>query len=181
MRVIGIDPGPEESGYVIWDGERILEFGNARNEVLAVALDNLTYPFPPDGDRLFINEPEECAIEQIRGFGVMASDKLFDTCMWTGRFLHAFGQHRTHWVPRKTAAAHICGVGGISKDQFVREALIARFGGKELAVGIKKQPGPLYGISGHLWAALAVAITYYDQATSAQVPSGSDPLKPATA
>jgi len=103
-----------------------------------------------------------CAIEQIRGFGVLASDKLFDTCHWTGRFLQQFGDHRTFMIPRKVAAAHVCGHGGISKDSFVREALIARFGGKDTAIGSKRSPGPLYGISGHLWPALAVAITYWE-------------------
>ncbi len=175
MVILGIDPGPEESGYVIWDGTRILEFGNADNTKLALALSDTTYPFPPEGKRFFVNEPEECAIEQIRGFGVMASDKLFDTCMWTGRFMQAFGQHRTHWLPRKKVAAHICGVGGISKDQFVREAILSRFGGKDVAVGKKANPGPLYGISGHLWAALAVAITFYDQnATASALPASPE-------
>jgi len=65
-------------------------------------------------------------------------------------------------LPRKDAAAHVCGQGGISKDQFVREAIIARFGGKEKAIGSRKEPGVLYGISGHCWAALAVALTWMD-------------------
>jgi hypothetical protein len=153
--VLGIDPGPTESAWVLWDGKRIIQSGNSDNEVLVVRLTANGYCWDV--------QPEVCAIEQIRGFGVMASDKLFDTCMWTGRFLQAFGEQRTHWVPRKVAAAHICGVGGISKDQFVREALIARFGGKETAIGNKRNPGPLYGISGHLWAALAVALTWMDK------------------
>ena len=44
----------------------------------------------------------------------------------------------------------------------IRQALIDRFGGKEKAIGLKKTPGPLYGISSHAWAALALAITYSD-------------------
>jgi hypothetical protein len=40
-----------------------------------------------------------------------------------------------------------------AKDANIRQALIDKLG----AVGTKKAPGPLYGISGHLWAALAVA------------------------
>jgi hypothetical protein len=123
MIVIAIDPGPTESACVLWDGSRIVDHANPGNRELVTLLEN------PDG--CF----DHCAIEQIRGFGVMASDALFDTCMWTGRFLQAFGEHRTTWIPRKVAAAHVCGTGGISKDQFVREALIARFGGKETAIG----------------------------------------------
>jgi hypothetical protein len=156
MIVIGIDPGPEESGYVLWDGAHILEFGNTDNHALLEALEDPVRNFQ-------VMPPEHCAIEQIRGFGVMASDKLFDTCAWSGRFLQAFGESRTTWIPRKEAAAHICGQGGISKDKFVREALLARFGGSEKAIGNKKNKGPLHGISGHLWAALAVAITFFDR------------------
>jgi hypothetical protein len=107
---------------------------------------------------------DEIAIEQIRGFGVMASDKLFDTCMWSGRFLQAFGESVTHWVPRKEVAKHLCQSFG-SNDKYVREAIISRFGG-EGAIGKKAQPGPLYGISSHLWAALAVALTCYDRRTA---------------
>ena len=149
MTVIGIDPGPIESAYVMWDGSAVLDKGDVDNDVFRRLLQKDEWT-------------DHCAIEQIRGFGVMASDALFDTCWWTGRFFDAFGEHRTTMVPRKEAAKHICGVGGISKDQFVREAIIARFGGKERAIGSKKSPGPLYGISGHKWAALAVALTWHD-------------------
>jgi len=156
--VIGVDPGPESSAYVIWDGERIIGKDNRENKEL------LSYfaKWDEQTSSGHYTRGAVLAIEQIRGFGVMASDGLFDTCWWTGRFFQAFGEHRTYMVPRKKAAAHICGVGGISKDQFVREALIARFGGKDVAVGKKSAPGPLYGISGHLWPALAVALTYWD-------------------
>lgn len=153
MRVIGIDPGPTDSAFVEWDGKRILRFGNRDNHVLLDML--ITMRSKPQELDLHV------VVEQIRGFGVMASDALFDTCCWSGRFLQAFGEDRTHWVPRKEAAKHICGVGGISKDSFVREAIIARFGGPA-AIGKKASPGLLYGISGHLWPALAVSLTWHD-------------------
>jgi hypothetical protein len=41
-----------------------------------------------------------------------------------------------------------------AKDANIRQALIDRFG----AVGTKKMPGPLFGVSSHYWAALAVAV-----------------------
>lgn len=154
--VLGIDPGPEESAYVLWDGERILELGNAPNRDLLCSLEDPARSFN-------IVPPSVCAIEQVRGFGIMASDGLFDTCCWSGRFLQAFGEHRTAWVPRKQVSKHICGTAGISHDKFIREALITRFGGKDIALGKKAAPGVLYGVAGHLWAALAVAITWWDQ------------------
>lgn len=163
MIVCGIDPGPIESAYVLWDGERIRKFGNIKNADLLSAMRTRA-----GREGIFgildgiAGGIDILAIEQIRGFGVMASDALFDTCCFSGMLCEAFGEHRTAWIPRKKAAAHICGVGGISKDQFVREALIARFGGKDKAIGKKSNPGPLYGITGHLLPALAVALTYFD-------------------
>jgi hypothetical protein len=41
-----------------------------------------------------------------------------------------------------------------AKDANVRQALIDRFG----PVGTKKQPGKLYGVATHYWAALGVAV-----------------------
>ena len=155
MTVIGIDPGPESSAYVIWDGERIIEHGDAPNQDLLAALEDPVRSFD-------VIPPSHCAIEQMRGFGIMASDGMFDTCAWSGRFLQAFGEERTTWMPRKAVAKHVCGSSGISHDKFIREALLTRFGGKD-AIGSKKAPGPLYGIAGHKWAALAVAVTWLDQ------------------
>ena len=49
-----------------------------------------------------------------------------------------------------------------AKDANVRQAILDRFGGKAAAIGRKRQPGPLYGIAGDLWAALAVGITWWE-------------------
>lgn len=56
--------------------------------------------------------------------------------------------------PRKVAMEKLCGVTNTT-DKFIRMALIDRYG----EPGTKKAPGPLFGISGHLWSALAVAVT----------------------
>ena len=145
--VAGIDPGPEESAYVYWDGEKILMHGNMKNE-------HLLYVIPTEQWK----QPNFIAIEQIRGFGIPAGNKLFDTCFWTGRFVQAFGEEIARLVERKLVIAHLCGTGRVGKDQFVREALIDRIG----QPGTKKAPGPTYGITGHEWAALAVAVTFLD-------------------
>lgn len=49
-----------------------------------------------------------------------------------------------------------------AKDSNIWQALLDRFGGKSAAVGLKKTPGPLYGITSHARAALALAITDHD-------------------
>ena len=54
-----------------------------------------------------------------------------------------------------------------AKDANIRQALLDRFpatgGGKTPQIGTKAQPGPLYGIKSHLWAALGVAVTFADK------------------
>ncbi len=149
IRVLAIDPGPTESACVVWDGYKILFAGDLENCDL---ISRLSY------GRLFDADFDHLAIELVRGFGIMASDGLFDTCIVTGRFLQAFGESRTTLIGRKEVAKHICGTSGISHDKFIREALITRFG----APGTKNAPGLLYGITSHRWAALALALTWWE-------------------
>jgi hypothetical protein len=50
-------------------------------------------------------------------------------------------------------------------------ALIDRFGGSERAKGTKKAPGPLLAIKSHEWAALALAVTWWDLHMNGDAPS----------
>ena len=153
MIYIGIDPGPEESAVVVWDGESIVGYAEYPNPVLAATI------LINWGDDLKAPAPGKVAIEQIRGFGVPASNKLFDTCYWTGRFVERLGEENCILLPRKEVRKHF----GAHNDTFVREALIERLG----EPGTKKAPGPTYGMAGHLWAALAVSIAAYDVGSAA--------------
>jgi len=56
---------------------------------------------------------------------------------------------------------HLCGQAR-AKDANIRQALIDRFGGAA-AIGRKAAPGPLYGISGDVWQALGLAVTWWDR------------------
>jgi hypothetical protein len=55
-------------------------------------------------------------------------------------------------VYRNAVKLHICGTPR-AKDPNIRQALIDKYG----APGTKKNPGPTYGVSSHLWSALAIA------------------------
>ncbi len=66
-------------------------------------------------------------------------------------------------MPRREVKLHLCGTAR-AKDNNIRAALLDRFGGsRSVAVGTAKHPGPLYGIRSHEWAALALAVTFWDQ------------------
>lgn len=146
--VIAIDPGPTESAYLLWRGEKPVDFRNLPNAKLLEFL----YCWRTEANAL--------AIEMIGhyGSGMAVGKEVFDTCVWIGRFMQVFGEDRTHLLLRATIKAHICG-SAKAKDPNVRQALIDRFGGK---AAIKKG-GSLYKVSSHCWSALAVAITFAEQ------------------
>ena len=147
MRVIGIDPGPRESAYVLWTGDVIIQSGNVENGLLLSEFRHRV-------------QADFCAIEQIRGFGVPAGNDLFDCCWWSGRFFEAWGPG-AFMLPRKTVLDHLGYGGAGNKDAAVRAALISRFGDP----GKKASPGVMYGVTGHLLAAMAVAVCFHDRQT----------------
>lgn len=149
MTVLAIDPGTTESAFIVWDGERVGEMGIVPNEelrdmlVCAAGIGN-------------------CAIEMVEhyGTGMPAGREVFETCVWIGRFWEAFAgvNNVVTLLPRRKVKMHLCG-SMRAKDANVRQALIDRFG----PPGTKKKPGRLYGVKSHLWAALAVAVTWMDE------------------
>jgi hypothetical protein len=140
---VGIDPGPRESAYVVWDGHRVIRSGDLRNGELAEYLDSAS-------------EGVTVACEWIESFGMSVGREVFETVFAIG----TFSQHAVlRLVPRRDVKLHLC-ASPRAKDGNIRQALIDRFG----AVGTKKNPGPLLGIAGHRWAALAVAVTAHDLA-----------------
>lgn len=165
MILLAIDPGTAQSAYVVYDGERVLDFGILPNQQLLVRIRALHYE-PHDLSDLFNAKPEECLIEMIGhyGTGMSVGKEVFDTCLWIGRYLEAWYESmrcEANTCLRKTIATQICGTAR-AKDKNIRQALIDRFGGST-AIGRKATPGPLYGISADAWQALAVAVTYFEK------------------
>lgn len=142
---VGIDPGPRESAYVAWDGSRVINSGDLPNGELAEYLDSA-------GDGVTV------ACEWIESFGMAVGREVFETVFAIG----TFSQHALlRLVPRRDVKLHLC-QSPRAKDGNIRQALIDRFG----AVGTKKNQGHLFGIAGHRWAALAVAVTAHDLAAT---------------
>lgn len=151
MTLIAIDPGPTESAYVVYDGQRVILHNHIDNEAMR--------RFVPSVD------VDALAIEGIACYGMPVGRETFDACIWIGRFIETWvSNYCLPWelVYRSEVKSHLCR-SMKAKDANVRQALLDRFGpGKKLAQGTKAKPGPLYGISEHKWAALAVAVTYHD-------------------
>ena len=146
MRVLAIDPGPKESGFVIYDKNgdegKILESGVMETRNL------LELVHSPLGVHVV-------AIEMIASYGMAVGKDVFETCVWIGRIQQASPRpEKVALVYRKDVEMFLCG-SAKAKDANIRQALIDRVGPQ----GTKKSPGPTYGVKSHAWAALAVAVT----------------------
>ena len=159
MTILAIDPGNEQSAFVIYDpdtgaihGKGIHANGSLRKEILTHFVKSST------------SEPRHLAIEMVACYGMAVGVTIFDTAFWVGRFVEAWestGEDHTI-IYRKDVKMHLCN-SMRAKDSNIRQALIDRFGpGKDKAIGKKATPGPLYGFKKDLWAALAVAVTFAD-------------------
>lgn len=162
MTVLGIDPGPVNSAWVIWDGAAVTAHSKDANVDLLLDL--------RDQLRLV----DHLVIEQIASYGMAVGAEVFETCFWAGRFFEAgwATAARLDVMPRRDVKLHLCGQAR-AKDANIRQALIDRFGGKDKAIGKKAAQGPLYGLRADEWQALALAVTFHDQrASEAQKAAG---------
>lgn len=152
--LIAIDPGPTESAYVFWDGERISQHGKIANEELLERLAKLDFfkCCPRDERR------HPLYIEMIASYGMAVGKEVFETCVWIGRFLEAYGGAQL--VYRKEVKLHLCGTNR-AKDSNIIQALKDRFGDK----GTKKDPGLTYGLKADVWQAFALAVYAADKAS----------------
>lgn len=159
MRILAIDPGSTESAYVIYEEGMVHSFAKVENKVLVAMI-------------VIIGQAPVMAIEMPACYGMAVGKSIFETCRWVGIFQYAFGLERTYLVYRKSrniedgidsVTMHLC-KNTRAKDSNVRQAIIDRYpatgGGKCPQIGVKKNPGPLFGVSADVWAALAVAITF---------------------
>lgn len=167
MLVLGVDPGTTHSALVIYDPDisQVLVSQHTTNEELVESLKGLDFVFWWDPEIRPNPKRREgtLVLESVESFGMPVGRTTFETVFWSGRFFQAWGPGVSRRVTRREVKLHLCGQAR-AKDANIRQALIDRFGpGKEQAVGTKKAPGPLYGVKGHQWQALAVAVTWADQ------------------
>jgi len=144
VTVIGIDPGAKQSSLVVWDSvAKVITYKGI--------LDNDHVPF------CVRSAPSKSivAIEQLRGYGLRVGNDTFDSIWWSGVFAEAAKSAGMpfYMLPRADICNHLtdnpkCG------DKGIRDALIDRYGEQ----GSRKEPGRLYGIKSHMWAALAAAV-----------------------
>ena len=150
MIVIGVDPGTTETALVEFTGLSVVFADISPNESVVRRLRDWQAVRPV------------LVIEEFESYGMAVGREVFRTIRWAGNFEALWYPGRVEFLPRRIIKQHICHTARAT-DANIRTELIDRFGGPEKAIGKKKEPGPLYGIKSHAWAALAVAVTWYDQ------------------
>lgn len=147
--MLAIDPGTIQSAWVLYRDGDVIDAGITENGEFITRLHE------------FFGHSEDMAVEMIASYGMPVGREVFETCLWIGRFIEHWlslgGSHTL--IYRKDVKMHLC-QSMKAKDANIRQALIDLFGpGKELAIGKKASPGPLYGFKADMWAALGVAVT----------------------
>lgn len=153
--ILGVDPGTRESAVVVYNEEqRVPVFArHFSNETM------LDYLLGWKGDPK--QRHPTLVIEGMTNRGQRAGFDVFMTCEWIGRFGQAYGEY--HKLTTQDIRLHLAGKRN-ADNAALRAILIDRFGpGKDRAIGLKKSPGPLYGIKSHMWSALAVCVVWAEQ------------------
>lgn len=148
--ILAIDPGTTKSGWVKMCAGTVMSSGVLENRLML--------------ERIRIEPAAELAIEMIQSYGMSVGKEVFETCVWIGRFIEAWHDpEAVALVYRKDVKLHLCGTTK-AKDANIRQAIIdlypATGGGKVPQIGVKSNPGPLYGVSSHAWPAIGVALTF---------------------
>lgn len=160
MLIFAVDPGTIQSALVVYDSSGFLvDHMTAMNGEVLTKLRGA-----PVFDAALV-------CEQIESMGMAVGQETFTTVWWAGRFYEAWPNGNRYQLPRRPIKLHLCN-SMRATDANVRAALINRFGGSS-AIGKKATPGPLYGLKGHEFAALAVAVTWLETRAQGVVSRGA--------
>jgi Holliday junction resolvasome RuvABC endonuclease subunit len=176
--IIGADPGPEKSGLVVINENfKVLEH---HDQIGIRGVQNLELPsgliekFLSRGQysRLEVTfVTEDVSPRGGRNAAQMFArwGKTILTAKTIGKFDIICAERGWRFIESDPATwrSKFCGAPNASDAQIkacVRHVYedrgLANGGGKQPAQGIKSKPGPLYGLKGHAWDALGVALTY---------------------
>lgn len=156
MKILAIDPGNEQSAYVIMgDADfRPQAFAKVHNAGMRLVIMNES------------QNVDYVVIERVASYGMAVGRDVFETCEWVGRFSEIAMERgcEVAYIYRKEEKEFICH-DSRAKDSNIRRALIDRFAGHDLknGKGTKKNPDFFYGFAKDCWAAFAVGYTYFEK------------------
>jgi hypothetical protein len=149
--IVGIDPAPDAIAWVAIDTAEsppcIVGHGEG-------SIDQEIPRFPAG----------RVCIEMVASYGMPVGAEVFATCVTIGRLLEAMRDRHPQTMTRLRVKMTVCH-DSRAKDANIRQALLDMYGGRDAC----RKGGPLHGITGDLWAALAVAIA------TTTIPQGDTP------
>jgi hypothetical protein len=146
VRILALDPGTFETGWLILEDGKPTTFGKDLNAHVKQSIAMIA--------------PDIVAVEHFQSFGMPVGKEVFETCYFIGELREVvFSKTKADWVKvtRKMVTNHHCN-SSKAKDANIRQAMLDRFGPQ----GTKKAPGATYGISKDMWSALAIAAFAWD-------------------
>lgn len=155
--ILAIDPGPEKSSLVVWNGQIVTHRCHSSNEDLVASLPEAKTFMSVDG--VF---PDMMAIEMISPMGLRVGAETFETAYWVGRFVQAWTPRPFVRVKRHEVKTYLCGTQQC-KDADIRKAIIRKFYGPTADIRKTSWKGVCDGVTTHQWQALAVALTAMNQ------------------
>lgn len=157
--ILGIDPGNEQSAYVLCGPDlKPVKFGKRDNELM--------YRDAIEAISPVLRDPEKdlsVVIERIENHGMPVGRTTFDTCEWIGMLRERFKAMRVDFIYRSQEKSVICHHSR-ANDATIKQALIDRFAPNtpNYGKGSKKNPGWFYQFRADIWQAYAVAVTWHD-------------------
>ena len=142
--ILAIDPGTTHSGWCLLysysNGVVVpAKWGWDDNVDIVITLqDDKDDKFSSHRGHLDFGDTgyERIAIEDVSHYGMPVGKDVFDTVRWTGRFQQASLVGVTY-IKRPDIKLYLCG-SARANDSTIRQAIIDRFGGDEVAIGGKK-------------------------------------------
>lgn len=163
MRILAIDPGTTESGYVLRDTENAdsaaITKGIGDNEHIKSMLINMS-----------VEHIDLLLIEMIASYGMAVGKDVFETCVWIGQFM---GAHE-RWVDGKRVYRPVARMTRsevrqvlTGKQSGVTDSVVSQRckdiyapGVRNHGKGTKDNPGYFYGFSKDIWQAFALSEAY---------------------
>lgn len=152
MRILGIDPNEDTAAWVLWDSveREVIESAEWPVEKFLGSVSTVL---------AFGGWPDVYVVERLESFQLRVNQATFKAQWHGGRIFHACGP-LAYSITRKQVKLALLGT-IIGNNADVRCALIDLHGGsRKAAMGVKKAPGPLYGLRKDQMQALAVAVAW---------------------
>lgn len=153
---LAIDPGPEDEHGVVYvhDGEVKWGVGTNLDAWGIIRRYCESYPIAP------------VIIEGLSNYGQAIGDTTLRTAYTIGRLYElASNGKRDVVVIRRVDVRYAILGSAKGQDSIVKQSVLERFGGPSVA----KKGGPLHGLKGHNWSALALAVAYAEMLSRGDV------------